>query len=262
MERTVLRAVRRLVPRSLRRRLRRAAFDWLDLSWTTASGVHLRVANYNEWIIYNEIFVDAEYDRAIDLALRSDRAGQPLRVVDLGANVGFFTLRLVDRARVSGLLDTACSIMAVEGHPRLAAELARRVRFDNSLAGQVNVVAGLAGADRGTGVLFSADGSPGDSSTKRAANSAGLLVPFVDIDRLVADVAAIDLLKCDVEGAELDVIRAHPALLRKSRVAVFELHEDLCPATRCRDALLEAGFGRELILRARGGCVLSAFLRD
>ena len=235
-------------------------FDRLNLTWTTASGIGLRVANYNEWIIYNEIFVDAEYDAAIGAAIAGRDARRPIRVLDLGANTGFFTLRVFDRLRVAGLSDADCTATLVEANPALIPVLRARVHDDNPLRDRVDILPGAAGEPNGTVTLYPSVESPGDSSLTRRTASTGVTVSYVDLDRLGAG-APIDLLKCDVEGAELTVIERYAPLLQRTRVAVFELHHDLVSVDRCRDGLRAAGLSHETVLRDRGGHSLRLYNR-
>ena len=53
----------------------------------------------DEWVVYDEVFQQGEYDGPITDALASFSKG-PGCIVDLGANVGFFPLRVLDRWRV------------------------------------------------------------------------------------------------------------------------------------------------------------------
>src|SRR5262245_3500425 len=96
----LIRLLRRICPAFLRPRIRRLLFQWLDLRWTLTSGVRLRVTGYGDWLTYNEIFVRGEYDQALCLALDArPEPTAPVHIVDLGSNVGFFTLRAVDALR-------------------------------------------------------------------------------------------------------------------------------------------------------------------
>jgi FkbM family methyltransferase len=257
----LLRISRTALPRGARQRLRRAMFDWLELTWTTSSGIGLRVANYNEWIIYNEIFVDAEYDAAIGAAMTLRDARRPIRVLDLGANAGFFTLRVFDRLRAAGLSDADCTATLVEANPDLIPVLRARVHDDNSLRDRADIVPGAAGEPSGTVTLYPSFESPGDSSVIRRTASTGVTVSYVDLTRLAGD-GPIDLLKCDVEGAELTVIERYPQLLQRTRIAVFELHHDLVSVERCRDGLRAAGLTHETVLRDRGGHSLRLYGRS
>ena len=256
----LLRIGRAALPRGARQRLRRAMFDWLELTWTTSSGIGLRVANYNEWIIYNEIFADAEYDAAIAAAIADREAGRAMRLIDLGANTGFFTLRVFDRLRAAGWSDMDCTATLVEANPMLLPILRARVHDDNPLVDRADIVAGAAGEPEGTVTLYPSFESPGDSSVMRRASATGVTVRFVDLERL-AGTGPIDLLKCDIEGAELTVIEHYPQLLQRTRIAVFELHHDLVSVDRCRDGLRAAGLSHETVLRDRGGHSLRMYVR-
>ena len=258
----LLRVARRLLPASRRQRLRRALFDWLQLSWTTRQGIHLRVGNYNEWIVYNEIFVDGEYDPAIQLALDRHATNGPLQVIDLGANVGFFTLRAFDRVRAAGLTDAACHVTLVEADPAIVPVLDRRVRCDNAVATQVRLVHGAVGADAGMSTFYRSRVSPGDGSLLPAANAVAVSVPVIDLDQVLADTPALDLVKCDIEGAELSLLEKRPGWLQKTAIIVIEIHSARSPVERCRAALAAAGLTHETVLRSRNGYELHLYARE
>ena len=69
-------------------------------------------------------------------------------------------------------------------------------------------------------------------------------------DVVLHHVQAVDLLKCDVEGAELLFLRSYPELLRSVRTVVMELHPELCDADECLRLLGEYGLARQTVLRA------------
>jgi FkbM family methyltransferase len=90
-----------------------------------------------------------------------------------------------------------------------------------------------------------------ESASFGAANSlfatkipAGVEVPFVDLSPVFAADAAIDLLKCDIEGSELLLLENYADLLAKTRVAIFEFHPELCDVPECKRILVDAGFNR------------------
>ena len=246
----LIRILRAPLPASWRRSIRLVLFRWLDLRWRVRSGVSLRVASYGDWIVYNEIFVSGEYDEALRIAIEGGRGDAgPLRVLDLGANVGFFTLRAIDRVRESGLA-RPIAITAVESDPYSHAQFEARVFGDNGMTRQqVRLVHGAAGERTGTATLYAIDSSHANDTLHPTAGSSSVQVPFVDLEALFADAAGIDLLKCDIEGAELLFLRAYPELLHKVRVAVFELHDHQCDTAECLRLLREYGFTHEAVLR-------------
>ncbi len=74
-------------------------------------------------------------------------------------------------------------------------------------------------------------------------------VPFVDLDRHFADCERIDLMKCDIQGAEQQLLENYPLFLRKISIAVLELHHFLCDTKRCVQILKDSGFSSITTLR-------------
>jgi FkbM family methyltransferase len=231
----------------------------LNPSWTLRSGLVIRVLNYNDWMIYNDIFVDAEYDvpiqRLLDAAVV--RPGG-VQVLDLGGNVGFFTLRVADTFLRHGRNDF--EIRMVEGAPSTFAELNQRLAVNEPLLEtRVRAVNGLAGATTGAALIVE-NPSHGENSIVSAAGT-GKRVPFVNLNELVQSWERIDLLKCDIEGAEEMMLRNYPELLRKTERAVFEFHHDLCDIPSCRQRLREAGLANAQTLREFGRFSVEFFSR-
>lgn len=244
---TVMRRMyRAAVPQAIRSRIRLAAgMDELDLHWKTASGLRVSVLGAADWYLYNEIFVEGEYDAPIDAVLRRAPASAPVSVLDLGANVGFFTLRFVDRLR-RARPEQPFRVTMVEGSPRLAGEAARRVVEANGLGDRVRVVHGLAGDRRGSARLHEGDFHPRNGLS---GDGSGTEVPFVNLETLLPPGEPIDLLKCDIEGSEERFAESYGALLRRVRAAVVELHPALCDTERSLRLMAEAGLTERTLLR-------------
>jgi FkbM family methyltransferase len=242
------------------RKLRKLISLKTDFGWTVKSGLKVRVASDSDWVIYNDIFVDGEYDIPIQLALRSAPTDRPLNVLDVGANVGFFTLRFVDLLR-RGLGDRLpFRITLVEGSPKIAADLSRRLLDENRLGEGARIVQGLVGERAGAAKFAEYDFHATNSIFfDRTADS--VKVNFVDLDKLFDQDEAVDLLKCDIEGAELRFIENYPALLRRTSAAVFELHHDKCDTERCRKLLSAAGLSDQRLLRQETTFSVWHFLR-
>src|SRR3974377_1568023 len=90
--------VRPFVPQSIRhkvreRRIKQEMRIWHDLNLHhELAGLRITVSSWSDWIVYNEIFVERVYDRAIAQVLSDVPMHQMLHVLDLGANVGFFAI--------------------------------------------------------------------------------------------------------------------------------------------------------------------------
>lgn len=151
-------------------------------------------------------------------------------VFDVGANNGYYTVLFSHLAGLRG------EVHAFEPVPptfeRLAANLARECRFGNVRAHRTAV-----GDAVGTAVLFLPGEDHGQASLARhregSWNADGPVAehasPLTTLDAYVAEcgVGRIDFLKCDVEGAELAVLRGGVDLLERHRPV---LHLEVYPA--------------------------------
>jgi FkbM family methyltransferase len=130
----------------------------------------------------------------------------------------------------------------VEGDAKIARRQHAVLVDDNHLGDQVRLVHGLAGARSGDAVLHRSRDHLLSSIVLPRLSSGGTRVPFVDLDKLLPGNSEIALLKCDIEGAELAVLENYAELLHRVRVAVFELHDNLCDTSRCKQLLAAYGF--------------------
>jgi len=251
----LVRFARRFFPAFSRAEIRALLFQWLDLRWDVATDLWARVSDRRDWIVYNEIFVRGEYDEPLGMALDSAAEdGSPIHILDIGANVGFFTLRAVEQLRRPRMSGRAFAITAVEASARCAREFRERIFYENGLSDQVTLVQGLVGERSGSAMFY-------EDSLFQRHGYPGVKVSYIDLSSLLTSVPRIDLLKCDIEGGELLFIENYPDVFQKIRVAVFELHPYLCDAERCRDLLRQYGFAHEKTFRASGDTALYAVWR-
>jgi FkbM family methyltransferase len=121
------------------------------------------------------------------------------RVIDVGANHGYYTLIMASLLGDTGRLDS------FEANPRIARLLARSVEF-NGYAPKVTVHATAVGNRAGT-VQFAASRSQSGSGHLLVETHAygedtmKLTVPMVRLDDVVGD-GPVDLIRIDAEGAE------------------------------------------------------------
>ena len=170
-------------------------------------------------------------------------------VVDVGANIGQFSAAIL-------LFAPEAAILAVEPDPDVHARLATHL----ATAQGVRTACVAAGAEE----------RPSASATSRPAGDVDLAhgrasgydlvgtveVDVVTLDELTRHLPAVDLLKVDVEGYELEVLRGAQSLLRRTRFLLVELglgreqsrdNLDVFAAVRtaCPDARI-VRFGRPL----------------
>jgi FkbM family methyltransferase len=209
--------------------------------------VRVILRSYADWCSYNEIFVNDEYTRPIRESVAS--GASPLRVLDLGANFGYFALKLADvflQERPSDEL----VVWMVEASPTVCAEL--RHRMESSQARMKwTVTHGLVGKRTGTARLNIAREDNQNFVGQPDGSGAGgtLEVRYVDLAALVGDAPVIDLIKCDIEGSEFDLIESYPDLLARTTRLVVEFHRKFGDVTQATDRLKDLGFLSPVVLR-------------
>jgi FkbM family methyltransferase len=228
------------------------------LSYTLPSGITIEVSSASDWAVYNEVFVEGEYDVPIQQVLEGG-ADHPL-IVDLGANVGYFSLRFADLWMRHRGANAPFQVISVEGCPRTFAQLRNRLQ-QPSLSGRCVPSFGLAGARTGEGTI-STSITTGLNSIHGHRSLSRARVPFIDLETIIPAERRIALLKCDIEGAECTLLENYPALFARVDAAVFEFHPDWCSVSRCRELLSVSGLTRGTPLRTADDCGTELFLRE
>jgi FkbM family methyltransferase len=153
-----------------------------------------------------------------------DRLRPGMHVLDIGANIGWYTMLS------ASLVGRAGSVTAIEPNPDSAKllEASRRANsFDN-----VTVLQVAAGRQRELLVLH---GSYGDAMTLAAPDDAAALtgamtVPSFKVDDLIAPDKRIDLVKIDVQGAEYNALLGASELIRRCHpTIVSEFSPNMMP---------------------------------
>lgn len=148
-------------------------------------------------------------------------------LVDVGANVGLYAIAAARRG---------ANVVAVEPDHRNAATLRRYARLNRCT---IRTVEAVCGNNDGT-ALLAERGSPvsGTIDLYLGPTTNYTVVPSIRLDSLLAR-EPCDLLKIDVEGAELAVIQGGETTLARTRVVFLELH---------RPELARGGLSADLVL--------------
>jgi FkbM family methyltransferase len=131
--------------------------------------------------------------------------------VDVGANIGALSLA------ASNIVGKSGHVFAVEAHPKTVEYLRGNVRLNRTE--NVSIIHAAAG-DREGIVHFTSR----RSDDQNYISSSGIEVPIRTLDSLLPDVP-IRLLKIDVEGFELFVLRGAEHSLQKTEMIYFESWE-------------------------------------
>lgn len=160
-------------------------------------------------------------------------------VIDVGANIGFFTLRFSEWASPPG------KVIAIEPEQgnldRLERALRRRDR-----AGIVDVIKGVAANSDGTLNLVINPHHPAD----HRLGAQGVPVASFTLDRIMSDRdwPSVSLVKIDVQGAEMRVLKGAAELLSRCRPVLYieiddaALSEAGCSAKALVDHLSRLGY--------------------
>jgi len=156
-----------------------------------------------ELVSFWEIWHEGCYDA---IALENPRC-----VVDVGANIGVFSLNQV-------MLKDAKRVIAFEPSPEVFSRLTKNIEINGIKS--VQAVNAAVGDEPGT--LSFVEGRI--SANGRVSETGSLKVPCVRLDDELRDVTSIDILKIDTEGYEIHVLRGASETLRKTERIALELH--------------------------------------
>jgi FkbM family methyltransferase len=193
-------------------------------------------------VTLGEVFHRPDYELPDEVKRMLGCPRRSLRVLDLGANIGLFSLFVLGER-------PEARIEAFEADPDNAAVL-RRVIELNGLSDRWQAIEAAAGAENGE-VRF----ETGRYALSRIGTDAGALVPMVDV---LPRVAAADLVKLDIEGGEWAILGDPRFKSSPPPAVVLEYHPHLAPPGRSpRDAvesrLRDCGYALQAIFHHPDG---------
>lgn len=178
----------------------------------------------SDYVTFKEIFLDSggEYARFIQ-----DVDGPVRYILDLGSNVGYsiaYFLREWDDAKISGVEPFGPNVRMIQ---KTFAPLIDR--------GQVTIRQAFAGAEEGTAALVTGGAgganeiqmSRSGTSTTRSELGDSRVLPVDELLREDHPTGDIDIVKCDIEGGEEDVLSTCESWIHRVRYLVVELHDGL-----------------------------------
>ena len=234
------------------RHIKRAGWRFLakqmGLKYKLPSGAFVQVDSFSDWCTLGDIFINGEYDAAIEYALASYCQQRDFVFLDLGANVGFFTQRLIQKANSRNFSMSSFKGLLVEATPTLKPELEKRL--SPLVQKKVNLFFVIAAVGVRTGIAHMEEGrSHSRNSTTLKPSIKSWSVPFIDLESESLTAGVVDLIKCDIEGAEKDFLDEYPALLRRCKVLVIECHPPYCSVLDARNRVESLGLEFRGVLR-------------
>jgi FkbM family methyltransferase len=243
MERTAARLRRPLSNSPLRRPLRLAYEAILDrlpgdrLTCRCPGGERVRLAAE-----YRQVTWNAQECAAFAAAVRPGDV-----VLDIGANLGAYTMLFAQWVGARG------HVYAFEPAPDARRGLARHVEL-NAVGDRVTLLGDAMSAAEGV-ARFHAMGPRGDNRLAAIDDDRSIEVRTTTIDAFCGRQGLRPgLIKIDVEGAELDVLRGARATIAAGlgRLAIFvEMHPHLWPDFGASRAAIEAELARQHLVAER-----------
>ncbi len=199
--------------------------------------VHLRHGS-RDVEIFNEIFGRGRmaYEPPPEVATTLDVLG-PLRVSDLGGNIGLFGVYALGRW-------TVATLRSYEPDPANAALLRATIAANHTTARWDLVPVAVSNAHT---IASFETGLLSESRLAAADHRSAKTIEVTVVD--LFEQPPVDLLKIDIEGAEWAILGDKRLASHPARVLVLEWHSRMCPAPKARHAargLLEAA-GYEVI---------------
>ena len=157
---------------------------------------------------------------------------------DLGANIGLFSLLAARAVTPEG------RVFSFEPDPEVAARLRRNVA-KNNFANVTVVEAGVWSSSTELSFVSADPNSPDRGTGRFVVGTARDAAPLkcVALDDFIADHPAPDAIKCDVEGAEVEVLHGAEKLLRSRRPWILgEMHSE-ASARSWSEWLTRFGYG-------------------
>ena len=185
--------------------------------------------------LFRDLTVRDEMDEEAFLRIKPEEGGA---VFDVGANIGTYTLRY---ARIVGPKGRVVAFEPVPDNRRI---LSWNVNLNNLQ--NVTVRSEALGDFDGKARLNLSHGPSAESFIVEVRKSGEIEVQVATLDSLKLD--RLDLVKIDVEGAELSVLRGAKSTLKNLRprmqIEVHAHHDEICPVCNW---LADLGYSTRLI---------------
>ena len=201
-----------LLRKSILTNLKSNYFNELGLSFPLDNGYWAHLMENDSYNSFSEIFIQQEYKDFLP-------KGNLLKVIDLGANYGYFSLWL--QSKIAS--DEFRSLLI---EPSL---LCRR-SLDNLIAQSIltdrfKYIQGAIGRPTDSKVNFFERPFMAGSSFELSDKENSYSVNILKVEEfLQALPPPYDLIKCDIEGSEWDFIEHYPEILQNSKYLLMEWH--------------------------------------
>lgn len=209
------------------------------LKFQTESKIDVLLENRSDFQLYQQIFVQNVFNfRALEELVKKN---EPV-VFDIGANCGFFSMRSLD-------FFPKAKIHAFEPQKKVNNKFKETIKANN--LEDIISLHEFAVADRNCLSTFYENRSPISASLSKEKVSRRTVrkqypVEIISLNWFLEEfsVPSPDILKIDVEGSELDVLKGSTDFLSEISILLIEVHPPICTADQIENFLRSFDFAR------------------
>ena len=183
----------------------------------------MKLYDFSSWQEIREVkIIDrASFEPLVDAVFEG--LERNMAVIDVGAAVGYYTIKAGKKVGVGG------SVIAIEPHPDVYSLLVKNVEM-HCLRNVITINKAL-GVEKGMVMIYESSSRGGTSTHFQRGRS--IVVEMNTLDYLVnkARLTMVDLIKIDVQGDEVEVLRGASFTVRKYKPKVIvEVHPKPLPS--------------------------------
>ena len=193
----------------------------------TDFGTKLNLSSYMDYLIFKEIFIDKIYDNYIKYSLnRNMDNNSPKRIFDIGGNLGFFTIRCCEIWNQIQT-DVQLHFIIYEPSENCMKRLEKNLQGFDSKIFSFDIRNKLIGKKDGWDwFIEDKEHHLGQCVSKKIDRSGQRYSRRIAYDNITADLqlSKIDLLKCDIEGSEVEFLKNYSSSLDTVNSIIIETH--------------------------------------
>jgi len=193
----------------------------------TNYGTRLKIASFMDHLVFKEIFTDKIYDEFIIRALKKgSNENEPRRVFDIGANLGFFTVRCCEIWNQLGT-NADLDFVIYEPSENCIGRLKENLKAFDQKNFSFDIRNKLVGKKNGWGwFLEDKDHHLGQCVSpkiEKKGHRYSRKIGYHDMSQDL-ELSKIDLLKCDIEGSEVEFLKNFSSSLNGVHSIIIETH--------------------------------------
>lgn len=223
-----------------------------DLKWryqnlgtqTTDCGTRLKINSFMDHLVFKEIFLDKIYDEFILRTWKKNsKKNEPRRIFDLGANIGFFTVRCCEIWNQLGT-NSDLEFVIYEPSENCIGRLKDNLKAFDQKTFSFDIRNKLVGKKSGFDwFIEDKEHHLGQCVSPKIEKKGHRYSRKIDYHDLSQDLelSKIDLLKCDIEGSEVEFLKNFSSSLNGVHSIIIETHGQKAKDFVCKK-MQEIGF--------------------